>query len=128
MLRGPLRHIGNSASKAPVEGYERRGIGEGKLTLSTVESRGAATTQTEPLQRVKSGSLDLLVTRKTSKVIASEIGDSLARRQFGLGTVRANDDGHRCEFGFLLRGKRLGKRLGSPLVDEFINFLVTRCE
>ena len=128
MLRVPARHIGNSANTAPVEGYERGGRGEGKLTLSTVESRRAATAQTKPLQGVKSSSLDLLVTRETSEVIASEIGDSLARRQFGLGTVRANDDGHGCEFGFLLRGKRLGKRLGSPLVDEFINFLVTRCE
>ena len=103
MLRGPPRHIGNSANTAPVEGYERRGIGEGKLTLSTVESRRAATAQTKPLQRVKSSSLDLLVTRKTSEVIAGEIGDSLARREFGLRTVRANDDGHRCKFGFLLR-------------------------
>ena len=96
--------------------------------MSTVESRRAATAQTKPLQRVKSSSLDLLVTRKASEVIASEIGDSLARRKFGLGAVGANDDGHRCEFGFLLRRKRLSERLRSPLVDELINFLVTRCE
>ena len=96
--------------------------------MGSVESRRTTTTQTILLQCLHGLDLDVFISSETSEVIASEIGDSLARCEFGLGAVGANDDGYGCEFGFLLRRQRLSERLGSPLVDKFINFLVTRCE
>ena len=93
------------------------------LTLCTVEPRGTTATQPILPERVNSSGLDLLVSCEPSEVVACQVDHSLARRELGLGTSRADDDGDRGEVSLLLGSKRLGQRFRSPFLHELVDFL-----
>ena len=95
------------------------------ITLCAVETWGTAASKSVPHQRVDGTLLNGLIASQTGEVVAGEVEDRFAVREFGLGTGGTSNDRNSSEVRLLPGVQLCSQRLWCPFVHEVVDFLRT---